>query len=45
MKVETLEATASSKTLGAKINFEVEKVGRKNAVILNHVDSNHINTD
>ena len=26
-------------------NFEVEKVGRKNSVILNHVDSNHTNSN
>ena len=26
-------------------NFEVEKVGRKKSIILNHVDSNHINSD
>ena len=28
-----------------KNNFEVEKVGRKNSVILNHIDFNHINTN
>ena len=28
-----------------KNNFEVEKVGRKNSVILNCVNSNNINTD
>ena len=42
VKVKTLDATA--KIIERENNFEVEKVGRKNSVILNHVDSNHINT-
>ena len=29
----------------SKNNFEVEKVGHKNAMILNHADLNHITTD
>ena len=29
----------------SKNNFEVEKVGHKNAMILNHADLNHINND
>ena len=33
------------KTAGRKNNSEVEKVGRKNSIILNHVDMNNIKTD
>ena len=33
------------KNADCKNNYEVEKVGRKNSVILNHVDFNHINTN
>ena len=40
VKVEILEETRFSKNAERENNSEVEKVRRKNSVILNHKDSN-----
>ena len=45
LRLKTLEATAFSKMLSTRIIFNLEKVRHKNSVILNHVDSNHTNTN
>ena len=41
--IENSEGKITFKNAGRKNNFEI--VGRKTFMILNHVDSNHINTD
>ena len=41
---ENPEFNSIFKNAWCKNNFEVETFGRKNSVILNHVDSNYINT-
>ena len=42
---KNLEGDSTFKNDGRENSFEFETFGRKNSVILNHVDLNHINTD
>ena len=41
---ENLEGDSVFKYAGCENNFEVEKVGRRICLVLNHADSNHIST-
>ena len=43
--MKTLEVTAFFENTELENNFEVEKVGRKNSIILNHIGLNNINNN
>ena len=45
VKLKTLKGNINFKNVGYENNFEVEKYGRKNSIILDHVDSNQINAE